>query len=76
MAERKTGDLFTFPVLLGWFRFKYGTEGGHSEALSSYLTAMAQCHNYSFQNILLIASHRPTASRVSGVRHGMSWAGE
>src|SRR6266849_5570367 len=43
-------------------------ETGHSEALSSYLTAMAQFHNYSFQNILLIASQRPTASRVAGIR--------
>lgn len=47
-------------------------EGGHSETLSSYLTAMAQFHNYSFQNILLIASQRPTASRVAGIR---TWNG-
>ena len=33
-------------------------EGGHSDALSAYLTAMSQFHNYSFQNILLIASQR------------------
>jgi antirestriction protein ArdC len=45
-------------------------EAGHSEALSAYLTAMSQFHNYSFQNILLIASQRPTASRVAGIR---SW---
>jgi|SRR5882724_7694951 len=45
-------------------------EEGHSEALSSYLTAMAQFHNYSFQNILLIASKRPTATKVAGIR---SW---
>src|SRR5947209_9313086 len=43
-------------------------EGGHSDALSAYLTAMSQFHNYSFQNILLIASQRPTASRVAGIR--------
>jgi antirestriction protein ArdC len=43
-------------------------EAGHSEVLSSYLTAMAQFHHYSFQNILLIASQRPTASRVAGIR--------
>jgi antirestriction protein ArdC len=47
-------------------------EAGHSETLSSYLTAMAQFHNYSFQNILLIASQRPTASRVAGIR---TWNG-
>ena len=45
-------------------------EAGHSEALSSYLTAMAQFHTYSFQNILLIASQRPTATKVAGIR---SW---
>jgi antirestriction protein ArdC len=45
-------------------------EAGHSEALSAYLTAMAQFHNYSFQNILLIASQRPTATKVAGIR---SW---
>jgi hypothetical protein len=43
-------------------------EAGQSEVLSSYLTAMAQFHHYSFQNILLIASQRPTASRVAGIR--------
>src|SRR5947209_14843625 len=45
-------------------------EAGHSDVLSSYLTAMAQFHNYSFQNILLIASQRPKATRVAGIR---SW---
>jgi antirestriction protein ArdC len=45
-------------------------EAGHSEALSAYLTAMSQFHNYSFQNILLIASQRPTATKVAGIR---SW---
>ena len=29
-------------------------EAGHSDALSAYLTAMSQFHNYSFQNILLM----------------------
>ena len=43
-------------------------EAGHSDALSAYLTAMSQFHNYSFQNILLIASQRPTATRVAGIR--------
>src|SRR5258706_14408765 len=43
-------------------------EAGQSEVLSSYLTAMAQFHHYSFQNIILIASQRPTASRVAGIR--------
>ena len=43
-------------------------EAGHSEALSAYLTAMSQFHNYSFQNILLIATQRPTATRIAGMR--------
>jgi antirestriction protein ArdC len=43
-------------------------EAGHSDVLSSYLTAMAQFHNYSFQNILLIASQRPRATKVAGIR--------
>jgi hypothetical protein len=45
-------------------------EAGHSDALSAYLTAMSQFHHYSFQNIILIASQHPTASRVAGIR---SW---
>jgi hypothetical protein len=36
-------------------------EAGHSDALSAYLTAMSQFHNYSFQNIILIASQRAVA---------------
>jgi len=43
-------------------------EAAQSEVLSSYLTAMAQFRRYSFQNILLITSQRPTASRVAGIR--------
>jgi antirestriction protein ArdC len=43
-------------------------ESGHSEVLSSYLKAMAKFHYYSFGNILLIATQRPTASRVAGLR--------
>src|SRR6476659_612700 len=45
-------------------------EAGHSDALTAYLSAMSQFHTYSFQNILLIASQRPTATRVAGIR---SW---
>src|SRR6476659_6316157 len=43
-------------------------EAGHSDALTAYLSAMSQFHTYSFQNILLIASQRPTATRVAGIR--------
>jgi len=43
-------------------------ESGHSEILSSYLKAMAKFHYYSFGNILLIATQRPNASHVAGLR--------
>ena len=43
-------------------------EAGHSEVLSAYLEAMAKFHNYSFNNILLIAMQRPHATKVAGVR--------
>jgi len=39
---------------------------GHSEALKAYLSAMGRFSRYSFGNILLIASQRPTATRVAG----------
>jgi HD-like signal output (HDOD) protein len=41
-------------------------EAGHSEALTSYLTAMSRFHHYSFGNILEIAWQMPTATRVAG----------
>lgn len=43
-------------------------EAGHSEALSAYLSAMSHFHTYSFSNILLIATQKPTATRVAGIR--------
>jgi hypothetical protein len=45
-------------------------ESGHSEVLASYLKAMAKFHHYSFGNILLIATQKPTATHVAGIR---SW---
>ena len=41
-------------------------EAGHSEALTSYLTAMSRFHNYSFGNVLEIARQMPSAKRVAG----------
>ena len=41
-------------------------EAGHSEALTSYLTAMSRFHNYSFGNVLEIARQMPTGTRVAG----------
>jgi antirestriction protein ArdC len=43
-------------------------ESGHSEVLSSYLKAMGRFHHYSFTNIMLIATQKPTASHVAGIR--------
>jgi hypothetical protein len=41
-------------------------EAGKSDALTNYLTAMSRFHNYSFGNVLEIARHMPTATRVAG----------
>jgi hypothetical protein len=43
-------------------------EAGHSEALSSYLKAMGRFHTYSFGNIILIATQKPSATHVAGMR--------
>jgi hypothetical protein len=42
-------------------------EQGHSEGLTSYLTAMGRFHRYSFGNILEIARQKPSATRVAGM---------
>ena len=39
---------------------------GRSESLIQYLAAMGRFHRYSWNNVLLIASQRPTATRVAG----------
>lgn len=41
-------------------------EAGRSESLKDYLAAMGRFHRYSWGNVLLIASQRPTARRVAG----------
>jgi hypothetical protein len=41
-------------------------ESGHSDALTSYLSAMSRFHRYSFGNVLEIARQMPTATRVAG----------
>jgi N-terminal domain of anti-restriction factor ArdC len=43
-------------------------ESGHSAVLTQYLAAMAKFRNYSFGNIMLIASQKPDASHVAGFR--------
>jgi hypothetical protein len=39
---------------------------GHSDQLTALLKTMARFHKYSWHNICLIASQRPTATRVAG----------
>ena len=39
---------------------------GHSGELTALLTTMARFHRYSWHNVCLIASQRPTATRVAG----------
>ena len=41
-------------------------ERGHSETLRNYLAAMARFRQYSWHNVMLIASQRPDATRVAG----------
>lgn len=41
-------------------------EAGHSEQLTKLLKTMARFHKYSWHNVALIASQRPTATRVAG----------
>ena len=43
-------------------------ETGHPEVLSECLKAMARFHTYSFGNVLLISTQRPTATQVAGWR--------
>jgi antirestriction protein ArdC len=41
-------------------------EAGKSEALKNYLATMSQFRRYSWNNVLLISSQRPEATRVAG----------
>ena len=43
-------------------------DSGHPEVLSECLNAMARFHTYSFGNVLLISTQRPTATQVAGWR--------
>jgi hypothetical protein len=43
-------------------------EAGHPEVLSECLRAMARFHSYSFGNVLLISTQRPSARCVAGWR--------
>jgi antirestriction protein ArdC len=41
-------------------------EAGHSDAMKNYLSAMGRFHRYSWGNVLLIASQKPSATQVAG----------
>ena len=41
-------------------------EAGHSQRLREYLAAIARFHRYSWHNIMLIASQKPTATHIAG----------
>ena len=47
-------------------RLEAALKAGHSEVLKQYLAAMSRFHRYSWNNVLLIQSQRPTATRVAG----------
>jgi antirestriction protein ArdC len=46
---------------------------GRSEAMADYLRVMGRFHRYSFNNVLLIALQRPTASHVCGFKTWLSF---
>jgi hypothetical protein len=41
-------------------------DAGHSDQLTALFKAMSRFHKYSWHNVCLIASQRPTATRVAG----------
>ena len=47
-------------------QLRQALEAGHSERLTEYLAAIARFHRYSWHNIMLIASQKPTATYVAG----------
>jgi hypothetical protein len=47
-------------------QLRQALESGQSGALKQYLAAMARFHRYSWGNVMLIASQKPTATHVAG----------
>ena len=47
-------------------QLRQALEAGHSERLREHLAAMARFHRYSWHNIMLIASQKPTATHIAG----------
>jgi hypothetical protein len=54
---------FEFPAAICSFK-----RAGHSETLNAYLKAIGRFHRYSLHNVMLIASQKPNASHVAGLR--------
>jgi len=47
-------------------QLRQALESGQSGRLKEYLAAMARFHRYSWHNVMLIASQKPTATHVAG----------
>jgi antirestriction protein ArdC len=47
-------------------QLRQALESGQSGALKEYLSAMARFHRYSWHNVMLIATQKPTAMHVAG----------
>jgi antirestriction protein ArdC len=47
-------------------QLRQALEAGHSEKLTQYLAAMARFRRYSWGNVMLIASQKPSATHVAG----------
>jgi len=47
-------------------QLRQALEAGHSERLKEYRAAMARFRGYSWHNVMLIASQKPTAMYVAG----------
>lgn len=62
MSEEKTRKLAEEALN----RLATELEAGKSEGLKSYLAAMGRFHQYSWNNVALIHSQRPDATRVAG----------
>jgi hypothetical protein len=59
-VKTKTKDALDFLV--------QSLESGHSDVLRQYLGTMARFHRYSFGNVMLIATQKPDATKVAGIR--------
>jgi len=49
-------------------------DAGQSDQLIALLKTMARFHQYSLNNVCLIAAQRPDATRVAGFHAGVHWA--